>query len=178
MKLFGVVGWKNAGKTTLVERLVAEISARGLSVSTVKHAHHGFDVDHEATDSWRHRAAGAAQVLISSPRRWALMSELRGADEPSLERLLARLDPVDLVLIEGFKTSGHAKLEVFRSDRNDGAPRLAAQDANIRALVSDLAPEARADARKNDADPGLPHFHRDDIPRIADFVLSACELAP
>src|SRR5210317_1105493 len=103
MKLYGVTGWKNAGKTGLMERLVTEITGRGFSVSTVKHAHHTFDVDHPGKDSFRHRAAGASEVLLASRNRIALMQELRGAEEPDLTTLLARLSPVDLVLVEGYK---------------------------------------------------------------------------
>ena len=101
MNVYGVTGWKNAGKTGLMERLVTEITGRGFSVSTVKHAHHSFDVDQPGRDSHRHRVAGATEVLLSSGFRWALMHELRGAEEPDLASLLARLTPVDLVLIEG-----------------------------------------------------------------------------
>ena len=113
MNVFGVVGYKNTGKTGLMERLVSEITGRGFSVSTIKHAHHSFDVDHPGKDSYRHRSAGASQVLLSSGARWALMSELRGADEPDLDVLLAQLDPVDLVLIEGYKTNPHPKARNF-----------------------------------------------------------------
>ena len=115
MRVYGVTGWKNSGKTTLVERLVAEITGRGLAVSTLKHAHHAFDVDRPGKDSYRHRAAGARQVLVASSRRWALMSELRGAPEPPLAELLARLDPVDLVLVEGWKRDRHPKIEARRA---------------------------------------------------------------
>ena len=114
MKIYGVVGYKNAGKTGLMERLVTEITSRGFTVSTVKHAHHTFDVDQEGKDSYRHRTAGASQVLLSSAHRWALMSELRGQAEPSLETLLAQLAPVDLVLVEGYKRDSHPKIEAYR----------------------------------------------------------------
>ncbi|MDC1396266.1 molybdopterin-guanine dinucleotide biosynthesis protein B [bacterium] len=113
MNVFGVTGWKNAGKTGLMERLVAEFCGRGLRVSTLKHAHHSFDVDHPGKDSHRHRMAGASQVLLASTERWALMNEHRGAPEPSLAALLAKLDPVDLVLIEGWKRDKHPKVEAF-----------------------------------------------------------------
>ncbi|MEL6427459.1 MAG: molybdopterin-guanine dinucleotide biosynthesis protein B, partial [Pseudomonadota bacterium] len=107
MKVYGIVGWKNSGKTTLVERLVVEITGRGFSVSTVKHAHHTFDVDHPGKDSHRHRSAGAQEVLLASRNRWALMHELRGAEEPSLADLTRYLAPVELVLIEGYKRDSH-----------------------------------------------------------------------
>jgi len=109
MKVFGVVGYKNAGKTGLMERLVTEITGRGFTVSTLKHAHHSFDIDQQGKDSYRHRDAGAHQVLLASGARWALMTELRDNDEPSLTALLTRLDPVDLVLAEGYKRDAHAK---------------------------------------------------------------------
>jgi len=103
MKVFGITGWKNSGKTTLTERLVAEITSRGITVSTIKHAHHSVDVDQPGKDSFRHRAAGAGEVILASAYRWAIMHELRGAEEPSVDALLAKLSPVDIVLIEGFK---------------------------------------------------------------------------
>ncbi len=157
-KVFGVTGWKNAGKTGLMERLVTEISQRGFSVSTVKHAHHSFDVDHPGTDSHRHRIAGAQQVLLSSGHRWALMTELRGAAEPALADLLARLSPVDLVLIEGYKRDPHPKIEAIRTALNH--PLIAADDPTIRALATD-APR----------DSDLPQFHLDDTAAIAAFIL-------
>ncbi len=123
MRLYGVVGWKNAGKTGLMERLVTEITGRGFSVSTVKHAHHAFDVDHPGKDSHRHRVAGASEVLLASRKRVALMQELRGADEPALAELLGKLAPVDLVLIEGYKRDAHPKIEAHRAET--GNPLIA-----------------------------------------------------
>ena len=158
MKLYGVTGYKNAGKTGLMERLVAEFAARGITVSTIKHAHHATDIDHPGRDSFRHRQAGAAQVIVSSPVRWALMTELRGADEPSLDDLLARLNPVDLVLIEGYKTAPHPKVEAHRFET--GRPLLAATNPSIRAVASNTTPEL-----------GCPLFHLDDTRAIADFIL-------
>lgn len=163
MKLYGVVGWKNTGKTGLMERLVAEMTRRGLSVSTVKHAHHAFDVDQEGRDSYRHRAAGAREVLLASHRRVALMQELRGAPEPALADLLARLSPVDLVLIEGYKREAHAKIEAHRAET--GAPLIAISDASVRAVASD---EPLALDR--------PVFDLDDTARIADFILAELDL--
>jgi molybdopterin-guanine dinucleotide biosynthesis protein MobB len=158
MRVYGITGWKNAGKTTLTERLVAEITARGFTVSTLKHAHHDTDVDHPGRDSFRHRQAGAAQVIVSSPARWALMTELRGAAEPSMEELIARLDPVDLVLVEGYKRAPHPKVEAHRVET--GRPLLAPENPTVRAVASNGAPEV-----------GVPLFHLDDIPAIADFIL-------
>ncbi|MEO0504498.1 MAG: molybdopterin-guanine dinucleotide biosynthesis protein B, partial [Pseudomonadota bacterium] len=135
MRLYGVVGWKNAGKTGLMERLVAEITRRGHTVSTVKHAHHSFDVDHPGKDSYRHRAAGAHEVLLASRQRVALMQELRGADEPGLDTLLARLSPVDLVLVEGYKRDAHPKVEAHRAVT--GNPLIAPDDPTVRAVASD-----------------------------------------
>lgn len=158
MKLYGVTGYKNAGKTGLMERLVTEITGRGFTVSTIKHAHHATEIDHEGRDSFRHREAGAGQVLVSSPVRWALMTELRGAPEPALDDLLARLDPVDLVLIEGYKTAPHPKVEAHRVET--GRPLLATTNPTIRAVASNTTPEL-----------GCPLFHLDDTRAIADFIL-------
>ncbi|TNF21665.1 MAG: molybdopterin-guanine dinucleotide biosynthesis protein B [Rhodobacteraceae bacterium] len=158
MRLYGVTGWKNSGKTGLMERLVAEITGRGFTVSTVKHAHHTFDVDQPGKDSHRHRQAGAAQVLLSSRNRVALMTELRGADEPPLEALLAQLAPCDLVLIEGYKRDRHPKIEAHRAAT--GQPLIAPGDATIRAVASDSAPLL-----------DRPVFHLDDTRGLADFVL-------
>lgn len=135
MKIFGIMGWKNSGKTGLMERLVAGFTAQGLRVSTIKHAHHDFDIDQEGRDSYRHRAAGAAEVLLASGTRWALMHELRGADEPDLDQLLAKLSPVDLVLIEGFKHASHPKIECRRAAAD--RPPLADDDPHILAIASD-----------------------------------------
>ncbi|MEO0380828.1 MAG: molybdopterin-guanine dinucleotide biosynthesis protein B [Pseudomonadota bacterium] len=159
MRLYGVVGWKNAGKTGLMERLVTEITGRGITVSTVKHAHHSFDVDHPGKDSHRHRVAGASEVLLSSRNRVALMQELRNQEEPSLERLLARLSPVDLVLVEGYKRDAHPKVEAHRAET--GNPLIAPGDPTIRAVASDT---------------GLtldrPVFDLNDTAAVADFILT------
>jgi len=159
MKVYGVIGWKNAGKTTLVERLVAEISARGYTVSTVKHTHHMVDVDRPGKDSHRHRQAGAAQVILASSARWALMTELRDAPEPPLAELIARLDPVDLVIVEGYKRDDHPKIEAWRAET--GQPLIAASDPTVRAVASNDAPAT-----------GRPVIGLDDIPAIADFLLA------
>lgn len=157
LKLWGVTGWKNAGKTHLMARLVAEFTARGLIVSTLKHAHHGADVDHEGRDSFRHRQAGAHEVLVASPLRWALMHELRGAPEPPLSELLARLSPCDLVLVEGWKGAPHPKVEAHRAAT--GRAPLAARNATIRAVASDAAPEV-----------AVRLLDLDDTAGIADFI--------
>ena len=159
MKIYGVVGWKNAGKTGLMERLVAEITGRGLAVSTIKHAHHSFDVDQPGRDSHRHRVAGASEVLLASGQRFALMHELRGAVEPTLAELLPRLSPVDLVLIEGFKRDAHPKVEAYRAA--PGNPLIAPSDDSIRAVASDV-PLAL----------DRPVFDLDDTGNIADFILA------
>jgi len=158
MRIYGVVGWKNAGKTGLMERLVTEITGRGLSVSTVKHAHHSFDVDHEGKDSYRHRQAGATEVLLASRNRFALMHELRNEDEPPLEALLGKLAPVDLVLVEGYKRDAHPKVEAHRSVT--GNPLIAPGDETVRAVASDTPLEM-----------DCPVFDRDDTKAIADFIL-------
>ncbi len=133
MRVVGIVGWHDSGKTTLMVTLVAELVARGHRVSTVKHAHHGFDVDTPGKDSWKHREAGATEVMVGSAARWALMHELRGDPEPSLDALLATMSPVDLVLVEGFKHADHAKIEVYRAGLDE--PPLARGDATIVALA-------------------------------------------
>jgi len=158
MKVYGVTGWKDSGKTTLTERLLAEMVRRGLAVSSVKHAHHDTEIDHPGRDSFRHRAAGAGQVIVASPVRWALMTELRGAPEPPLEALLARLDPVDLVLVEGFKRAPHPMIEAHRTET--GRPLLAPENPTVRAVASNGSPAV-----------AVPLFHLDDISGIADFIL-------
>lgn len=158
MRLYGVTGWKNAGKTGLMERLVAEMVARGLSVSTVKHAHHSFDVDHPGRDSYRHRQAGAGEVLLASRHRVALMRELRGEAEPALAELLAMLAPCDLVLVEGYKRDSHPKVEAFRAET--GNTLIAPGDPTVRAVASDVA-----------LDLDRPVFDLNDTRAIADFIL-------
>ena len=159
MRIYGVTGWKNAGKTGLMERLVTEITGRGLTVSTLKHAHHTFDVDHPGKDSYRHRTAGASEVLVVSGARWALMSELRDDPEPPLSDLLAKLKPVDLVLVEGYKREAHPKIEAWRAAT--GHPLIAPNDPRIQAVAAS-------------GDPGpvsVPVFDLDDTSVIADFIL-------
>ena len=136
MNVIGIAGWKNSGKTTLVEALVAIFSARGLAVSTVKHAHHEFDIDRPGKDSHRHRQAGAREVIVASQKRWALMHELRGEAEPSLDELVARLAPADLVIVEGYKQGTHPKLEIRR--RGVEGPPLAHTHNGIIAIVTDM----------------------------------------
>ena len=161
MKVWGVAGWKNTGKTGLVERLVAEFSARGLRVSTIKHAHSGFDIDQPGTDSARHRAAGAHEVLIASETRWALMHEAR---EPSLAALLERLDAADLVLVEGYKSEPHPKIETYRKDA--GQDLLARTNPTIRAVASD----------SDLTDVPVPVLALDDTGAIAGLIAKALEL--
>ncbi|HXF66471.1 MAG TPA: molybdopterin-guanine dinucleotide biosynthesis protein B [Burkholderiales bacterium] len=158
MKVFGFAGWSGSGKTTLIEKLIPLFVARGLRVSLVKHAHHSFDVDQPGKDSWRHRHAGATEVLVSSSRRWVLMHELRGAPEPGFAELLERITPCDLLLVEGFKREPVPKLEVHRAAV--GEALLYPHDHNIVAIASD----ARLDT-------ALPQFHLDDAPGIARFIL-------
>lgn len=160
MKIYGIVGWKNSGKTTLMERLVAEIRARGYTVSTVKHAHHAFDIDREGKDSFRHREAGAQEVLLASRRRWALMRELREEAEPTLETLLAKLSPVDLVLVEGYKRDAHAKVEAFRAAT--GRDLIARDDPTVRAVATSDPVDGLA----------LPLLPLDDAAAVADFILA------
>lgn len=159
MNVFGIVGWKNSGKTGLMERLVTEITARGYSVSTIKHAHHSFDVDHEGKDSHRHRVAGARQVLLASRNRWALMHELRDEQEPTLAELLTQISPVDLVLIEGYKRDSHAKIEAHRSET--GQSLIASTDTTILAVASNTT----------HPDLTIPTLDLDDTKSIADLIL-------
>ncbi len=164
MILFGITGWSGSGKTTLLVRLIPALVARGLRVSTIKHAHHAFDVDQPGKDSYEHRRAGATEVLVASANRWALMHELRGAPEPSLADLVARLSPVDLVLVEGFKRSPHPKLEVWRAAT--GKPPLFPEDAMIRAVASD-GPVPGCDR---------PVLSLDEVDAIADFIVRSAGL--
>src|SRR5262249_3555078 len=136
VRVIGLAGWSGSGKTTLLAKVLPVLIARGRTVSTLKHAHHDFDVDQPGKDSHTHRLAGAREVLVSSSGRWALMHELRGEAEPTLRELVARLSPVDIVIVEGFKTEAHTKLEVYRS--TVGKPLLYPNDPNIVAIASDL----------------------------------------
>ncbi|HUN52527.1 MAG TPA: molybdopterin-guanine dinucleotide biosynthesis protein B [Candidatus Sulfotelmatobacter sp.] len=164
MKIFGLAGWSGSGKTTMLTRLLPGIIARGVSVSTIKHAHHDFDVDQPGKDSYRHRQAGAGEVLISSAHRWALMHELRGRPEPTLPELLTLLGPVDLVLVEGFKRDPYDKLEVYRA--SVGKRLLALDDPHIVAIASDAPVKGST----------LPQLDIDDTAGIVDFVLHHCRL--
>ena len=163
MKVFGIVGWKNSGKTGLLERLVDDITNRGFSVSTMKHAHHNFDVDQKGKDSFRHRKAGAHQVFLSSDARWVLMTELRESLKLTMEEQLGKMDPVDLVLIEGFKTNDHLKIETYRSVT--GQKLIAPSDKNIIAV-----------ATNDKIDTVVPTLNLDDTKTIADFVLKTVGL--
>jgi molybdopterin-guanine dinucleotide biosynthesis protein B len=164
MKIFGFAGWSGSGKTTLIEKLIPLIVARGLTVSLVKHAHHSFEVDQPGKDSYRHRHAGASEVLVSSSRRWALVHELRGAPEPSFAELIERVSPCDLLLVEGFKRENVPKLEVYRAAV--GEALLHPQHRSIVAIASDQRLETK-----------LPQFDLDNAPAIADFVLRHLRLS-
>lgn len=170
MKIFGITGWKNSGKTTLVARLVEHLSGRGLSVSTIKHAHCDFDIDRPGSDSYTHRKAGAQQVLLSSNRRWALMSEIGAGAEPELEDLLRELQPVDLVIVEGFKMGDQPKIQVVRPQNNTQVLPDEAQP--IVAIASDET------VNPQDYHCGGPLLALDDIEGIATFIIDYCELTP
>jgi molybdopterin-guanine dinucleotide biosynthesis protein B len=161
MRVMGLAGWSGAGKTTLIVKLIPHLREKELSVSTLKHAHHAFDVDQPGKDSYLHREAGACEVLIASSRRFALMHELRGAPEPRLAELLARMAPADLILVEGFKRDKLPKLEVHRAQ--NGKPFLYSEDPAIVALASDAS---------EGLPPHLPHAHLDDIAGIARLILA------
>jgi molybdopterin-guanine dinucleotide biosynthesis protein B len=154
MKVIGIAGWSGAGKTTLISRVIPYLRQEGLRVSVIKHAHHEFDVDVPGKDSWIHRQSGAEEVLVSSANRWALMHELRGAREPELVELLAKMAQVDLVLVEGFKSEPIRKIEVYREA--NGKPPLFPNDPAIAGLATDVA-----------IDTTLPIVHPDDIPAVA-----------
>lgn len=169
MKVFGVTGWKNSGKTTLVARLVDHLSKRGLRVSTIKHAHCDFDIDRPGSDSYTHRKAGAEQVLLSSNRRWALMSEIGEGREPELGELLQQLQPVDLVIVEGFKMGDQPKIQVVRPQNNTE-------------VLPDEAQPIVAIASDEPVNPGDYHcdgplLALEDIAGIADFILDFCEIS-
>ena len=155
--VLGIAGYSGSGKTTLIEKLVPRLVAEGLRVSLIKHAHHDFDVDQPGKDSWRHRHAGCAEVLVSSARRWALMHELRGDAEPSLGQLLERLAPCDLVIVEGFKRDPIPRIEVHR--RGGGRPLLFPEDPHVMAIATDER-----------LDTALPQFQLDDVDTIAAYV--------
>ncbi len=158
IRIIGVAGFKNAGKTTLVEKLVSELTRRGHRVSTVKHAHHSFDIDHEGRDSFRHRKAGASEVAVVSRHRWAIIHESRGDAEPDLEEILAKLAPCDLVIVEGYKRDSHDKIEVRNIDLSH--PRLAGDDPTVVAVAANGAV----------ADAPVPVFDRDDVTALASFI--------
>ena len=157
-KVIGVAGFKNAGKTTLVEKLVSELTRRGHRVSTVKHAHHSFDIDHEGRDSFRHRKAGAREVAVVSRHRWAIIHESGEENEPTLEEILAKLAPCDLVIVEGYKRDTHDKIEVRNLELSH--PDLAGDDPTVVAIAANGAIAAAP----------VPVFDRDDVTALAGFV--------
>lgn len=163
MRVIGLAGWSGAGKTTLLTKLIPEFNRRGVAVSTIKHAHHAFDLDTPGKDSFLHRQAGASEVLISSAKRWALLHELRDEAEATLPELLAKLSPVDLVIVEGFKRDPHAKIEVYRAA--NGKPPLHPDDPSIVAIASDT-PFAGA---------GRPVIGLDDVSAIADCLFAQAQ---
>ena len=157
-KVIGVAGFKNAGKTTLVEKLVMELTRRGWRISTVKHAHHSFDIDHEGRDSFRHRKAGASEVAVVSRHRWAIIHESRGDEEPALEDILAKLAPCDLVIVEGYKRDPHDKIEVRNLQISH--PELAGEDPTVVAIAANGAVKGAP----------VPVFDRDDVTALATFI--------
>lgn len=163
MRVYGVIGWKNSGKTSLMERLVADITARGFSVSTVKHVHHAVDLDQPGKDTFRHRQAGAREVVLASAERFALMVEHRGP-EPDLAAILARLAPVDLVLVEGYKRDAHQKVEVWRAET--GQPLIQPGDPLVRAVATDAVLSLP-----------VPVLDLNDTAAVAGFILAEVGLA-
>jgi len=164
MKVFGFAGWSGSGKTTLIEKLIPRFVKRGMRVSLIKHAHHTFDVDQPGKDSYRHRHAGAAEVLVTSSRRWVLMHELRGTQEPTFEEQLKHLTPCDLLIVEGFKHAPIPKLEVWRAQTGEGL--LHPQDPHIVAVASDARIETK-----------LPQLDLNDDAGIAEFITRHLKLA-
>jgi molybdopterin-guanine dinucleotide biosynthesis adapter protein len=165
MNVIGVAGFKNSGKTTLVEKLVRHLTAQGYRVSTVKHAHHSFDIDHEGRDSFRHRKAGASEVAVISNERTAIIHELRGAEAPSLEQVLAQLKPCDLVIVEGYKRDTHDKIEVRNLDLDH--PMLAGDDPTVIAIAANGAIDNSS----------VPTFDRDDVSSLALFIVRHFQLS-
>ena len=163
MKVIGFAGWSGSGKTTLVEQVIGLLEARGLVVSLIKHAHHDFDIDYPGKDSWRHRHAGCREVLVTGGKRWAVMHELRGRDELSLNEALAQLSPCDLVLVEGFKRQPIPKIEIYRAEI--GKPLLFMDDPNIIAVASDV-PQTTS----------LPQLDLNDPAAVAGFILKSTGL--
>jgi len=170
MKIFGLAGWSGSGKTTLVQRLLPALVARGVTVSTMKHAHHAFDVDKPGKDSYVHREAGATEVLVTSEKRWALMHENRSDPEPEMADLIKHMSPVDLLLVEGFKAHAHDKLEIHRP--SVGKPLLADDDPHIIAIATDDAASVQAIAAR-----ALPILDLNDVPSVADFIIDHCNLS-
>ena len=166
MKILGLGGWSGAGKTTLLSKLIPELIRRGVTVSTMKHAHHGFDVDQPGKDSYVHRQAGATEVLVASEKRWALMHESRQAQEPTATELARHMSPVDLLLVEGFKREAHDKLEIYRAENNK--PLLSTSDPTYVAILSDTDVSGTS----------LPVIDLNDVSAIADFILRHCGLQP
>lgn len=157
--VFGICGWKNSGKTTLTCHLVEEFSRRGLKVSTIKHAHHSFEIDQPGTDSFKHRQSGAAEIAIVSRNRWAMIRELNSDPEPSLQDILSRLSPCDLVLIEGYKGEPHPKIETVRLDTALQPPIWQSNTTIVALVTDDPAPNS-----------SLPHFSQNAAGSIADFI--------
>ncbi|MFQ5783325.1 MAG: molybdopterin-guanine dinucleotide biosynthesis protein B [Alphaproteobacteria bacterium] len=164
MRIFGLAGWSGSGKTTLLCRLLPELTGRGLRVSTVKHVHHTVDIDRPGKDSFRHRDAGATEVMIGSAKRWALLHEYRGEPEPTIDELLAHMTPVDLLIIEGFKRDAHPKIEVHRPVL--GKTLLCRDDPHIVAVASDAPLDGLH----------LPVLNLNDPPAIAGFIVGHCGL--
>ncbi len=165
--VFGITGWKNSGKTTLVERLVREFTDRGYRIATIKHAHHMFDIDKEGTDSYRHRQAGAHEVALVSGFRWALMHEVGNEGEPTLEDMAAHMSPADMIIIEGYKSEPHLKIEVRRREAQK-RQALARRDDSIVAIAANF----------EISDTDLPVFDLDDIEAVAQFIIEKIELGP
>ena len=159
MKIVGIVGWKDSGKTTIATKIINKLSSKNFRVASIKHAHHEFDIDHENTDSFKHRLAGSSQVIVSSSKRWVKISELNNSKEKKLDELINQLSEIDIVIVEGFKKENHPKIEIIKND-NDNDNYLFTKIKNIKAIISN-----------NKLETDLKIFKNDEIDNIVDFIL-------
>ncbi len=159
MKIVGIVGWKDSGKTTIATKIINKLSSKNFRVASIKHAHHEFDIDHENTDSFKHRSAGSSQVIVSSSKRWVKISELNNSKEKTLDELINQLSEIDIVIVEGFKKENHPKIEIIKND-NDNDNYLFSKIKNIKAIITN-----------NKLETDLKIFKNDEIDNIVDFIL-------
>ena len=158
MKIIGIVGWKNSGKTFFVTEIIKKLKFKNYRIASIKHAHHDFDIDHQNTDSYNHRKSGSSQVIISSSKRWAKINELEKQDEKKLEELISELSETDIVLVEGYKNENHPKIEIISENKNE---HLFQKIKNVKAIISDI-----------DIDTHLKRFKKNEIDKIVNFILN------